>query len=81
MMDRFEEIMTSYYKHIRGAGIVDYWFEDQTGIDPHIDFREVMIVFVLHYTVKTERNTVITNEGINLINVLGKIVHDRGNKE
>ena len=81
MMDRFEEIMTSYYKHIRGAGIVDYWFEDQTGIDPHIDFREIMIVFVLHYTVKTERNTVITNEGINLINVLGKIVHDRGNKK
>ena len=40
-----------------------------------------MIVFVLHYTVKTERNTVITNEGINLINVLGKIVHDRGNKK
>ena len=81
MMDRFEEIMTSYYRHIKSAGIVDYWFEDQDGTDPHIDFRDIMVVFVLHYKVKTERNTVITNEGINLINVLGKIVHDRGNKE
>lgn len=79
MMDRFEEIMAGYYKVIRGAGIVDYWFEDQTGVDPNIDFREIMIVFVLHYTVKTERNTVITNEGIKNINILGKVVHDRGN--
>ena len=79
MMDRFEEIMASYYKHIRGAGIVDYWFEEQNGIDPHIDFRDVMVVFVLRYTVKTERNTVISNESIKNINVLGKIVHERGN--
>lgn len=79
MMDRFEEIMTGYYKHIKGEGIVDYWFESQDCTDSHIDFREVMIVFVLHYTVKTERNTVITNEGIKTINVLGKVVHDRGN--
>ena len=64
---------------ITGAGIGIAVLD--TGIYPHIDFREVMIVFVLHYTVKTERNTVITNEGINLINVLGKIVHDRGNKK
>ncbi len=81
MMDRFEETMTAYYKHIRSAGIVDYWFEDQTGITPHIDFREVMVVFVLHYKVRTERNTVITNEGIKLINVIGKIVHDRSYKK
>ena len=80
MMDRFEEIMTAYYKHIRGAGIVDYWFEDQSGVDPHIDFREIMVVFVLHYTVKTERNTVISNESIKMNTVLGKVVHDQGNK-
>lgn len=79
MMDRFEEIMTSYYKHIRGAGIVDYWFEEQKGTDPNIDFRDIMVVFVLRYTVKTERNTVISNESIKNINVLGKVVHDRGN--
>ena len=79
MMDRFEEIMTSYSAHIRGAGVVDYWFEEQEGYIPDIDFREVMIVFVLNYTVKTERNTVISNESIKNINVLGKVVHDRGN--
>ena len=79
MMDRFEEIMASYYKHIRGAGIVDYWFEEQDGTDPNIDFRDVMVVFILRYTVKTERNTVISNESILNVNVLGKVVHDRGN--
>ncbi len=79
MMDRFEEIMASYYKHIRGAGIVDYWFEEQDGTDPNIDFRDVMVVFILRYTVKTERNTVISNESIINVNVLGKVVHDRGN--
>lgn len=79
MMDRFEEIMNNYYKHIRGEGIVDYWFDEQVVAEPNIDFRDVMIVFVLHYTVKTERNTVITNEGIKNINIIGKVVHDRGN--
>ena len=81
MMDRFEEVMAAYYKHIRNAGIVDYWFEEQTESDPHIDFREVMVVFVLHYKVKTERNTVVTNESIDLVNVVGKIKHDRSNKQ
>ncbi|MGM9543920.1 MAG: hypothetical protein ACI3T9_02945 [Romboutsia timonensis] len=81
MMDRFEEMMNGYYKVLRGAGIVDYWFEEQVGVDPNIDFREIMIVFVLHYTVKTERNTVITNEGIKKVNVLGKVVHDRSNNK
>ena len=79
MMDRFEEIMASYYKHIRGAGIVDYWFEEQDGTEPNIDFRDVMVVFILRYTVKTERNTVISKESIRNVNVLGKVVHDRGN--
>lgn len=79
MMDQFEDIMNAYYRHIRSSGIVDYWFEEQVTSDPDIDFREVMIVFVLHYIVKTERNIVITNEGITNINVLGAIVHDRGN--
>ena len=79
MMDRFEEIMASYYKHIRGAGVVDYWFEEQDGTEPNIDFRDVMVVFILRYTVKTERNTVISKESIRNVNVLGKVVHDRGN--
>lgn len=77
MMDRFEEIMNSYSTHIRSAGIVDYWFEEQEDYVSNIDFREIMIVFVLNYKVKTERNTVITNEGIRNVNVLGKVVHDR----
>lgn len=76
MMDRFEEIMNSYSSHIRGAGIVDYWFEEQEAYVPDIDFREIVNVFVLNYKVKTERNVVITNEGINKVNIQGKVVHD-----
>ncbi len=79
MMDRFEETLTCYASHIREAGIVDFWFENQESFIPNIDFRDIMIVFVLNYTVKTERNTVITNENVRNINIVGRVIQGKAN--
>lgn len=81
MMDCFEETLLAYSTHIKQEGIMDFWFEEQIGYIPDIDFREVMTVFVVNYVVKTQRNTVIMNEGINKINVLAKVVHEKNDNK
>ena len=76
MMDRFEDAMISYSSHIRKAGICEFYFDHQLDYIPEIDFREIMIIFVIRYVVKTERNRVITKESVKDIDVYGKVVHE-----
>jgi hypothetical protein len=76
MMDRFEDTMISYSSYIRAAGITEFYFQNQLDYIPEIDFREIMIIFVIRYIVKTERNRVITKESVKNIDVYGKVVHE-----
>lgn len=76
MMDRFEDTMISYSSYIRAAGISEFYFQNQLDYIPEIDFREIMIIFVIRYIVKTERNRVITKESVKNIDVYGKVVHE-----
>lgn len=76
MMDRFEDTMISYSSYIRAAGITEFYFQNQLDYIPEIDFREIMIIFVIRYIVKTERNRVITKESVKSIDVYGKVVHE-----